>query len=125
MFTKYITDIFQYIENIVDSGDKYYGKMLTGTHIINMVYILLYYAFGISLLNYQGLRDINTGIRMLVCILLLVKFHPFREHKPTDSDSTLIFSSALFLFLNLSIIEVLNRITKTISNNVKKTIDQL
>jgi hypothetical protein len=124
MFTKYITDIFQYIENIVDGGDKYYVKLIRGTHIINIVYILLYYIFGISLLNYQGLSDINTGIRMFVCILLLVKFHPFREHKPTASDSTLIFSSALFLFLNLSIIEVLNRFTKTISN-VTNTIDKL
>jgi hypothetical protein len=60
-----------------------------------------------------------------VCIILLVKFHPFREHRLKDSDSVLIFSSALFLFFNLSIIEIITRITKTISIQVEDTVLQI
>jgi hypothetical protein len=107
-----------YIENIIDDGDKYYGKIISFSHVFNIGYILMYIIFGISILNHQGLSDINVGIRLFVCIILLIKFHPFREHRLNESDSTLIFSSALFLFFNLSIFEILTRLTKTIGIDI-------
>ena len=75
---------------------------------------------GIHVLKHQMLHDFNTGIQIMVCGLLLFKFHPFKEHVLKQSDSALIFSSAVFLFFNLSIIEIINKYTSKAGININK-----
>lgn len=125
MYMKIIGNFFQYIENLVSKGDKYYGKMLLISHLFNALYIVLFSVFGISLVQNQLMRSFNTSIQMVICILLLVKFNPFREHTLAHSDSNLIFNAAVFLFFNLGIIETMNRIKQTISNRVVSTVDNM
>ena len=122
MIITYLKQFIHYIENIIDSGDKHDGKLLIFTHILNILYIIVFSILGVTLLNYQGITDINTGVRIIVCIILMIKYHPFRKHTLTDNDSTLIFSSAVFLFLNLSIFEVLERLKSNITSKVENTI---
>jgi hypothetical protein len=110
---------------MVSKGDKYYGKMILSSHIFNIVYIILFSIFGISLIKNQIIRSLNTSIQMFICILLLIKYHPFREHKLAQSDSNLIFSSAVFLFVNLGIIETLTRASKNVTNDIAKTMSKL
>jgi hypothetical protein len=62
---------------------------------------------------------------MFICILLLIKYHPFREHTLAQSDSNLIFSSAVFLFFNLGIIETLTRASKNVTNDITTTISNI
>jgi len=111
---------FRYIENLVSHGDGYYSKIIKFSHIINFIYIMIFSAFGIHILKNQILHNFNSIIQFLVCGLLIFKFHPFREHTLKQSDSTLIFSSAMFLLFNLSIIEVLNRYTSKVGIDIVK-----
>ena len=105
----FIGNIFRTIENIINKGDNYYSKIVHFSHFINFIYIVVISLFGIQILKDNMLHGLNKGIQILICMLLLFKFHPFREHVLKQSDSTLIFSSAVFLFFNLSILEYLNR----------------
>ena len=111
---------FRYIENLISQGDGYYSKIIKFSHIINFIYIMIFSAFGIHILKNQILHNFNSIIQFLVCGLLIFKFHPFREHTLKQSDSTLIFSSAMFLLFNLSIIEVLNRYTSKVGIDIVK-----
>ena len=117
---KLLGDFFRYIENLVTRGDGYYDKIIKFSHIINFIYIMIFSAFGIHILKNQMLHNFNSTIQLLVCGLLIFKFHPFREHTLKQSDSTLIFSSAMFLLFNLSIIEVLNRYTSKVGIDIVK-----
>ena len=117
---KLLGDFFRYIENLVSLGDGYYGKIIKFSHIINFIYIMIFSAFGIHILKNQMLHNFNSIIQFLVCGLLIFKFHPFREHTLKHSDSTLIFSSSMFLLFNLSIIEVLNRYTSKVGLDIVK-----
>jgi hypothetical protein len=117
---KLLGDFFKYIENLISRGDGYYDKIIKISHIINFIYIITFSVFGIHILKNQILYNFNSTIQLLVCVLLIFKFHPFREHILKQSDSALIFSSAIFLLFNLSIIEVLNRYTSKVGIDIIK-----
>lgn len=119
---KQIEQFLNYIENLVSRGDTYYDKIIKSSHIVNIVYVIAITFFGIQIFQDEWLYNINTGIRIAVCILLLLKFHPFREHEFKQSDSTLIFSSAIFLLFNLSIIEIVKSYTDNIRKQIKLSI---
>ena len=115
---KFIRNLLNSIENLVSKGDKYYGKLLIATNMLNAVYLIMFSFFSISLIQNQLLRSINTGIQIFVCVLLFIKFHPFREHTLGQSDSNLIFSAATFLMINLGIIEMLNRFKHNLTGKI-------
>ena len=117
---KLLGNFFRYIENLVSRGDGYYSTIIKFTHVINFIYIVVFSVFGIHILKNKILHDLNSTIQLLVCGLLIFKFHPFREHTLKQSDSTLIFSSAMFLLFNLSIINVLNKYTSKIGIDIVK-----
>jgi len=125
MYMNLIGNIFRTIENLVSKGDKYYGKLVLFMNLFNIAYVVLFSVFGISLVQNQLMRSLNTTIQMFICILLLTKFHPFREHTLGQSDSKLIFSAAVFLFFNLGIIATLARSSQTITNDIAKSISKL
>ena len=118
MFMKILKNVFLTFESIVNKGDKYYGTIIKFSHVINFLYIGIFTFMGIHVLNDQMLHDFNTIVQIMVCGLLLFKFHPFKKHVLKQSDSELIFSSAVFLFFNLSIIEMLNKYTNKLGINI-------
>ena len=115
---KILKNVFLTFESIVNKGDKYYGTIIKFSHVINFLYIGIFTFMGIHVLNDQMLHDFNTIVQIMVCGLLLFKFHPFKKHVLKQSDSELIFSSAVFLFFNLSIIEMLNKYTNKLGINI-------
>jgi len=122
MFMKIIENIMRSIENLVSRGDKYYDSALVFTHILNIIYLVVFSIFGISLVRIQMIRGLNTLIQTSICILLLIKYHPYRQHVFTQSDSRLIFSCAVFLFFNLGLIDPLDRINPPSTPEIKKAI---
>ena len=114
----FIRNLLNSIEDLISKGDKYYGKLLLATNMLNAVYLIMFSFFSISLIQNQLLRSINTGIQIFVCVLLFIKFHPFREHTLGKSDSNLIFSASTFLMINLGIIEMLNRFKHTLTGKI-------
>ena len=122
---KIIENIMRSIENIVTKGDKYYDSALVFTHILNIIYLVVFSLFGISLIRIQMIRGLNTLIQTSICILLLIKYHPYRQHVFTQSDSNLIFSCAVFLFFNLGLVDPLDRINPPDTSAIKQTIVKL
>ena len=125
MYMKIIENIMRSIENLVSRGDKYYDSALVFTHILNIVYLVVFSIFGISLVRIQMIRGLNTLIQTSICILLLIKYHPYRQHVFTQSDSRLIFSCAVFLFFNLGLVDPLDRINPPDTSAIKQTIAKI
>lgn len=125
MYMKIIENIMRSIENLVSRGDKYYDSALVFTHMLNIIYLVVFSIFGISLIRIQMLRGLNTIIQTSICILLLIKYHPYRQHIFTQSDSRLIFSCAVFLFFNLGLVDPLDRINPPDTSAIKQTISKI
>ena len=109
------------IENIVDTISPFYGRLVWVFHFLNFSYILLFAFFGIIILDQQYIKQYNRTIQMFVCLFLLIKFHPFRDHTLKEGDSNIIFGSAFFLLFNLGIIQFMN----TTMTEVEKTIKEI
>ena len=125
MYMKIIENIMRSIENLISRGDKYYDSALVFTHILNIIYLVVFSIFGISLIRIQMLRGLNTIIQTSICILLLIKYHPYRQHIFTQSDSRLIFSCAVFLFFNLGLVDPLDRINPPDTSAIKQPISKI
>jgi hypothetical protein len=72
--------------------------------------ILLYIAyivtfFGIFYINPQYVVYLSYAIRVFVCLFLIYKFHPFRQHRLEKFDGTIIFASAFLLLSNMGMSE--------------------
>jgi len=104
----YIMNIsFQSLDGVLQYFGRYYVYTLT---ILQIIYVLIF--FGLVYINPMYLTTFNVLIQSFVCIFLLIRFHPYREHELRKYDSKIIFSSALFLLINLGFIEIFRNIVK-------------
>lgn len=113
--------ILRKIEKILDVISPYYSKLVWVFHALNFMYIILFSLFGVVILQQSYIKQYNRLIQMFVCVFLLIKFHPFREHTLKEGDSNIIFGSAFFLLFNLGIIQYMN----TTMSTVEKTLDEM
>jgi len=75
--------------------------LVTGIYI---VYILIF--LGISYVAPQHIRFISNLIHILLAIILIIKFNPFRSNNViAPSDGALIFGAAIFILINVGITE--------------------
>jgi hypothetical protein len=78
-----------------------YMFLVTGIYI---VYILIF--LGISYVAPQHIRFISNLIHILLAIILIIKFNPFRSNNViAPSDGALIFGAAIFILINVGITE--------------------
>jgi hypothetical protein len=97
---KYNTIFENKIDRILDFFGSYYFYIII---LLNILYVLLF--FGILSINYIYVNYLNVGIQIFTCIFLLLRFHPYRKHKITKYDSIIITHSAIFLLINLLLVE--------------------
>jgi len=94
------------MKHIVDSTfqtiSKYFQPM-------NIAFYVLYglVVFGIVVFNVEYLMIFKTIIHSFICLFLIVRFHPYREHTLSAHDSQIIFSAAIILMLNMGIIDTI------------------
>jgi hypothetical protein len=109
---------FQSLDGLLQYFGRYYVYILT---ILQISYVLAF--VGLNYINPVYLNSFNIFIQFFVCIFLLVRFHPYREHQLKPYDSKIIFSSALFLLVNLGFVEyfriVINHDVSKIKNLIK------
>lgn len=78
-------------------------------------YIFLF--LGISYILPSYIRTISNGLHILIGLILLYKFNPFRtEYKLTEYDNNLIFGMALFLIINTGVTEITISFFNTLKN---------
>ena len=98
---------YKSLDGVLQYFGRYYVYTLT---ILQIIYVLIF--FGLVYINPMYLTTFNILIQSFVCIFLLIRFHPYREHELRKYDSKIIFSSALFLLVNLGFVEIFRNIVK-------------
>ena len=92
-------------------------------HVYLAMVVLLYSCYfllyvGIFYINPTYIKNLSIAIRLFVCVFLIYKFHPFREHKLSYFDDKLIFASAILILTDMGITQyVVNIIAPT--KNIK------
>jgi len=73
--------------------------------IIDAIYIAVFLGIFVNIPVY--IRYLNFFIQLLLCIILLIRFHPFKEHTHLkQTDAMFIFGAATFLFTNVVLVEM-------------------
>ena len=104
----YIMNIsFKSLDGVLQYFGRYYVYILT---ILQVIYVLTF--VGLVYINPLYLTAFNILIQSFVCIFLLIRFHPFRNHDLGPQDGPVIFSAAIFLLTSLGLTQYLYYNTK-------------
>mgnify|MGYP001328093626 FL=1 len=104
---------YKLLDNVTDTIGKYYGVLPT---ILLIAYGLIF--MGVIYINSEYLYMFKTMMQVLVCIFLIYRFHPYRNHVLQKYDAKIIFSSAIFLLVNISAVAVANQIITPIDDTI-------
>ena len=79
---------------------------------IQMGFLVLYIILYIGFISYEPsyIHTLTTWFNIFICVFLLYKFNPFREHTLNKNDGKIIFASALFMLTNLGITETIKKL---------------
>jgi|AACY02.14.fsa_nt_gi hypothetical protein len=90
--------------------------------LLYICYFLIY--AGLFYVNPLYLDTLSKSIRIFVCMFLIYKFHPFRQHKLVEFDAQLIFASAILILTDMGITQYLlekyKDITKYTTNGYRR-----
>lgn len=96
--------ILEKIGDIVDYAGKHYSYLSIALYA---AYIVLF--MGVVNFNPAYITDLKLLMQVVICVILIYRFNPFRTHELKKYDANIIFSSALFLLVNTGIAEVFER----------------
>ena len=96
--------ILEKIGDIVDYAGKHYSYLSVALYA---AYIVLF--MGVVNFNPAYITDLKLLMQVVICVVLIYRFNPFRTHELKKYDANIIFSSAIFLFVNTGIAEVFER----------------
>uniref|UniRef100_A0A6C0JGF4 Uncharacterized protein n=1 Tax=viral metagenome TaxID=1070528 RepID=A0A6C0JGF4_9ZZZZ len=111
------------------TGLSFFSDLFTDDYIGNSsVYLLfgfnmIYFAtlFGIVYVNSSYINVFNIVVHVILCLFLIVRFNPLRKDIVIKKyDQVFIFSTAIFLLLNLGVIEYINKFVDT--KKIKKMV---
>lgn len=76
--------------------------------LYNAMVLLLYFCYfllyvGVFYIDPEYIETLSRVIRLFVCTILIIKFHPFREHKLKEFDSQIIFASAVLILTDMGV----------------------
>lgn len=104
---------FESIDSIINTAGKYYRILPT---ILTILYILVF--IGLIYINPESLQIFRTIMQVFVCLFLIYRFHPYRNHVLGKYDAQIIFSSAIFLLINLTAVDIANKLIKPLDNAI-------
>ena len=96
--------ILEKIGDIVDYAGKHYSYLSVALYA---AYIVLF--LGVVNFNPAYITDLKLLMQVVICVILIYRFNPFRTHELKKYDANIIFSSAIFLLVNTGIAEVFER----------------
>lgn len=97
-------DILEKIGDIVDYAGKHYSYLSIALYAAYIVVFL-----GVVNFNPAYITDLKLLMQVVICVILIYRFNPFRTHELKKYDANIIFSSAIFLLVNTGIAEVFER----------------
>ena len=82
------------------------GIYLVSILLVNLTYIAVFLGIIVSVPYY--VQMIKLGIQIFLCVVLLIRFHPFQDNfKMTRFDATLIFGAVIIILTNVVLEELL------------------
>lgn len=96
--------ILEKIGDIVDYAGKHYSYLSVALYTAYIVVFL-----GVVNFNPAYITDLKLLMQVVICVILIYRFNPFRTHELKKYDANIIFSSAIFLLVNTGIAEVFER----------------
>lgn len=96
--------ILDKIDDIVDYAGKRYTYLSVALYAAYIVVFL-----GVVNFNPSYISDLKLLMQVVICVVLIYRFNPFRKHELKKYDANIIFSSAIFLLVNTGIAEVFER----------------
>ena len=90
------------LDRVLESHAKpTYMLLITGFYI---VYVMIF--LGITYIAPQYIRFISNFIHVMLAIILILKFNPFRANTTfMPSDNALIFGAGIFILINVGVTE--------------------
>jgi hypothetical protein len=102
------------IDKVYDYAGDYYLYIIFWFHLIYFSVI-----FGIMTLDIHLLNSFNIFIHTMVCVFLILRFNPLREkNRLRENDSRIIYSSSLFLLLNMGVVEIIRKFFPVYSQRI-------
>jgi len=72
---------------------------------IHLVYLAVFFGFLVTIPKY--IRYLNIFIQVFLCIILMIRFHPYRENPRLHrGDALFIFGVSFILFTNVVLVEL-------------------
>lgn len=101
--------ILKFLDESIEksSGEVYFYTLA----FLHASYVLAF--FDIINLNEGLMNYLDIFIHTLICVVLLVRFNPWRKTVLTQGDRHIIFGSAIFLLGNLAITQYFLNYVKT------------
>ncbi len=87
------------VHKIDNALDKTYFPFFGLIIITNALYLVTY--LGLMNIDKKYTEILNIVIQAFICIFLLLRFNPLREHELRQYDAKIIFASAVLLGTNL------------------------
>lgn len=103
-------------DNIINTIGKYYRVLPI---LLTIAYGLIF--IGVIYINPEYLYNFKTIMQLIVCIFLIYRFHPYRKHVLQEYDARIIFSSAMFLLVNIGAVAIANKIITPINDVINLT----
>jgi hypothetical protein len=76
--------------------------------MITLLYICYFAIYaGLFYVNPVYVYTLSNSIRIFICMFLIYKFHPFRQHKLLEFDAQLIFASAMLILADMGVTQQL------------------
>jgi hypothetical protein len=94
------------IEGIID-------KVGTSSHVLLVILNIIYFGtlFGIIVVNPTYINTFNICVHTFLCLFLIYRFNPLRKNiEVKQYDKVIIFSSAVFLLINLGVVEIVKKL---------------
>lgn len=113
------SNILQTLDFKYDWFSDYYVYAMVSLQVINVVMVLTHKIFNRTFINPTYIKQYNTSLQAVVCVVLIIKFNPFRTHIFRSNDARLITGSALFILINLGIGEYIVNNMMSLRKKVK------
>ena len=103
-------------------------KVGISSYFLLVAFNIIYFGalLGVVLINSAYINTFNIIVHSVLCLFLMYRFNPMQKNIVIkDYDQVIIFSSALFLLINLGIVEVIKTFYVDGQSKLKQTIQKL